>query len=101
MKSPSTEAEAAAGFVLASIHMLSPPLLAQLAQSAIDRLDQIDGDCDLEDGLDAEDICEDLEYDFRDQPAFTYGPDQTDLAMAPEWLARCRSEMFGQGPIRG
>lgn len=101
MSPPYTEVEVAAGFVLASMHELGRATLVQLAQSAIDRLDELDGDCDLEDGNDSEDLREDFEYDYRDQPALVYGPDQTDRGSPPDWLGRRRIEMFGPGPIRG
>lgn len=80
MSAPSAEAEAAAGIVLCSIHKITRPVLVQLAQAAIDRLDELDGDCDLEDGFDAEERGEDLEYDFRDQPAGYHGLDQTNMS---------------------
>ncbi|MBW8296185.1 hypothetical protein [Sphingopyxis sp.] len=48
------EVEAAANILLANIHAVGRSLLTQIAQSAIDRLDEIDGDTDLECGGDIE-----------------------------------------------
>lgn len=95
MSAPDSEAEAAAGIVLCSIHKLARPILLQLAQAAIDRLDELDGDCDLEDGLDAEERGEDLEYDFRDQPAGCHGLDQTDMR---QWSVLPVPEMLERSP---
>lgn len=73
----------AASVLLANIHAVDRSLLAQLAQSAIDRLDEIDGDDDLECGGDREPNGDETDWS---EPAYHGGsPARIPIYLAHKW----------------